>query len=161
MDRKEKQALKKLAIALKLSYEHVNPEELLNEVNKLPTKENLIIQLCYGFGDDCSDIAGCALNLQISAVQASKLLNCALQMLLTHKVNYYHPSMTFADNYEDNIIELNDLNVRSYQALVRAGKKNISDIEKMSLIELLELPGLIDKDFSIIFMALKEYRKKN
>ena len=161
MNRTEKQALKKLANAIKLPYEHINPEELLNEVNKLPQQESLAIQLCYGFLDDCRDISGCALRLRITPVQANKLLTIASRMLLTHKNNYYHKNMTFADDYEEKISELDDLNVRSYNALIRAGKKYIRDIENMSLIEFLELRGLKDKDYQKILLTLEEYRKKN
>ena len=161
MNPKEKKALKKLANALKLPYEHVKPEELLNEVNKLPYQENLAIQLRYGFLDDCQDISGCALRLRITPTQANKLLTIASRMLLTHKNNYYHKNMTFADDYEEKINELDDLNVRSYNALIRAGKEYISDIENMSLMELLELPGLKEKDYQLILLALEAYRKSN
>ena len=44
MNQKEKKALKVLAnCGLQLEYEHVNPTELISEVEKLPTGENIII----------------------------------------------------------------------------------------------------------------------
>lgn len=161
MNRKKTQALKALANGLKLDYKHINPDELSKAVNKLPNNENIVILLCYGFLDDCRDIAECAANLLITPIQANKVLTAALQTLLANKNNYYHPNMTFAKDYEENISELDFLNVRSYNALIRAGKKNISDIENMSLGELLTLPGLKDKDYQVILLALEEHRKNN
>lgn len=160
-EQKKAQALKTLANSgLQLDYEHINPHELSSEVNKLPNNENIIIQLSYGFLDNCQDIVECAAKLQISPVQANKILTAALEKLLAHKNNYYHPSMIFSDDYEEAISELGNLNVRSYNALIRAGKKNISDIENMSLGELLTLPGLMEKDYQVILLALEEHRNK-
>lgn len=162
MNRKKTQALKALANGgLKLDYKHINPDELSREVNKLPNNENIVILLSYGFLDDCQDIVECAAKLQISPVQADSILTAALQKLLALKNKYYHPDMIFSDAYEEAISELGNLNVRSYNALIRAGKKNISDIENMSLGELLTLPGLMEKDYQVILLTLEEHRKNN
>ena len=162
MDRKEKKALKVLAnCGLQLEYEHVNPTELISEVEKLPTGENIIIELAFGFIDDCRDIEGCATNLNISIEKAKELLSSAKKMLLSQKDKFYHSNMSFIKDYEDEICVLENLNVRSYYALIKAGKKYIIDIEKMSIDELLTLPGLKDKDYQIILLTLEEYRKNN
>lgn len=162
MNQKEKKALKVLAnCGLQLEYEHVNPTELISEVEKLPTGEKIIIELAFGFIDDCRDIEGCATNLHTSVEKANELLASAKKMLLSQKVNFYHPNISFIKDYQDEICVLENLNIRSYNALIRAGKKYISDIEKMSLIELLELPRIDEKDYLLILLELGKYRKNN
>ncbi len=160
MNPKEKMALKALANDLELPYEHINPKALLHEVNGLPHAQNLVIQIRYGLFEDSRDIAGCASRLQISIVQANKLLYTALQMLQKKKNSFYQPDKTFTADYETEISELGDINVRSYNCLIRAGKQYISDIENMSLSELLDIPGLKPQDYKNILLALEEYRKK-
>ena len=162
MNQKEKKALKVLAnCGLQLEYEHVNPTELISEVEKLPTGEKIIIELAFGFIDDCRDIEGCATNLHISVEKANELLSSAKKMLLSQKVNFYHPNISFIKDYQDEICVLENLNIRSYNALIRAGKKYISDIEKKSIGELLELPGLDEQDYTLILQELKKYKKSN